>query len=203
MLTKKLVVIIAAVFIVVITVGILAVMFVFKDNGDSGLHRTEGSITLIADPAEVTLEAENQIHLMLKVVNSGTEPILAWALDIGDDLYLMKAEPKELLYHKGAPHGHREEEDEHEDEHEDEDEHEHGDVLIYAIPIEPGDIFQVELTLRVLFDIAGNFDPNPELRLFYARGAKDAQPLSTEDLQTFQDNLLTFPFAETHIYIEK
>jgi hypothetical protein len=178
-------------------------MFVFKDSGDSGLHRTEGGITLIADPAEVKLEAENQIHLILKVVNSGTEPILAWALDIGEDHYLIKAEPGELLYHKGAPHAQYEEEDEHEDEHEDEDEDEHGDVLIYAIPIEPGDIFQVKLTLRVLFDIAGNFDPNPELRLFYARGAKDAHPLSTEDLQTFQDNLLTFPFAETHIYIEK
>ncbi len=199
MLTKKLVVFVAAAFMLAIVAGILALVFFSKDNDDGGLQRTEGGVTLIADPAEVNLEAENQIHLILKVVNSGTEPILAWALDIGEYLYLMKAEPGELLYHKGAPHARYEEEDEHEDE----DEHEHGDVLIYAIPIEPGDVFQVELTLRVLFDIAGNFDPNPELRLFYARGAKDVQPLSTEDLQTFQDNLLTFPFAETHIYIER
>lgn len=201
MLSKRIIIILVAVFAVVLTAGILAVVLEWRVNDGSELHPTDGGVTLVCDPAQVKLEPEHRISFTVSVTNSGTEPILAWALDIGEDLYLMKAEPRELLYHKGAPHAHHEDEDEHEDEHEDEDEH--GNVLIYAIPIEPGESLQVELTLRVLFDIEGNFDPNPELRLFYARGAKDAQPLSTEDLQTFQDNLLTFPFTETHIHIER
>ncbi|MFH1926304.1 MAG: hypothetical protein ABIK32_07445 [Chloroflexota bacterium] len=162
MLTKKLVVFIAATFVVAIVFGILALLFVSEDNGDMGLSRTERGITLIADP----------------VVNSGTEPILAWTLDLGKNFYLINAEPAEVFYHKGHAQS------------------AHGNVLVYADPIEPGDIFHLKLNLRVLFDSAGNFDSNPELRLSYARGTKDAQTLAVSDLQRFQDTFVTFPFPQ-------
>jgi len=75
--------------------------------------------------------------------------------------------------------------------------------LVYATPIEPGDIFQLELTLRVLFDSEGKFDSNPELRLSYARGTKDAQTLAVSDLQRFRDTFVTFPFVGARIHITR
>lgn len=199
MLTKKIVIFIIAAFAVAVTAGVLAIALGPKHNGDNELNRTAGGVTLIAEPAEVKLEPEHQIHLNLHVANSGNEPVLAWTLDLGKDLYLINAEPAELFYHKGGPHAHHE--DEHENEHEDEEGH--GNVLIYAIPIEPGDVFQLELTLRVLFDSEGNFDSNPELRLSYARGTKDAQTLAVSDLQRFRDTFVTFPFVGARIHITR
>ena len=201
MLTKKIVIFIIAAFAVAVTAGVLAITLGPKHDGDSELQHIAGGVTLIAEPAEVKLELENQIHLRLNVANSGNEPLLAWALDLGEDLYLVKAEPRELLYHKGGPHVHHEAEDEYENEHEDEEGH--GNVLIYAIPIEPGDVFQLELTLRVLFDSEGKFDSNPELRLSYARGTKDAQTLAVSDLQRFRDTFVTFPFVGARIHITR
>lgn len=185
MLTKKLVVFVAAAFILAIVAGILALVFFSKDNDGGGLQRIEGGVTLIADPSEINLEAEHQIQLKLKVVNSGTEPVLAWTLDLDKGLYLINAEPEELFYHKGHAQS------------------VHGNVLVYATPIELGDITSLTLNLRVLFDSDGSFDSNPELRLSYARGIKDAQTLAVSDLQRFQDTFVTFPFSAVRISIVK
>ena len=183
MLTKKFVIFIAAAFFVAIVAGALVIALAPEDNGDKELSHTAGGVTLIADPAEVRLEAENKIHLILHVANSGNEPVLAWTLDLGKGLYLINAEPAELFYHKGHAKA------------------VHGNVLVYATTIEPGDIYQLELTLRVLFDSDGNFDSNPELRLSYARGTKDAQTLAVSDLQRFGDTFVTFPFSTARISI--
>ena len=185
MLTKKIVIFIIAAFAVAVTASVLAVTLGPKDNGDNELNRTAGGVTVIAEPAEVKLEPEHQIHLNLHVANSGNEPVLAWTLDLGKGLYLINAKPAELFYHKGHTKA------------------AHGNVLVYATPIEPGDIFQLELTLRVLFDSEGKFDSDPELRLSYARGTKDAQTLSVSDLQRFQDAFVTFPFSTVRISIVK
>jgi len=185
MLTKKVVIFLVAIFTVAIVSGVLALTLGTEDNADNELPRTDGNVALIAEPAEIKLEPEHQIHLSLRVANSGSEPVLAWTLDLGKGLYLIKAEPAELFYHKGHAKSL------------------HGNVLVYATPIQSGDIFNLGLTLRVLFDSAGNFDSNPELRLSYARGTKDAQTLAVSDLQRFTDTFVTFPFSTARISITR
>jgi len=212
MLTKRLLFLIAGfgVFLAIVT-GAVACEWRSNEDGelhlheDDVLHRIAGGVTLVADPAHVKLESENRIHLRVSVNNSGNEPILAWALDLGDGLYLVKAEPGEQHYHESGHHGDQKDEHngDHEDEHNGDHAHEHGNVLIYGIPIEPGDSLQVELTLGVLFDIEGKLDPNPELRLFYAHGTKGTRTPAAEELQRFQDTLLTHPFVEVGIHIER
>jgi len=185
MLAKKLVIGMVSAFIIALIAGILAVTLEPQFDGDDELHHVAGGVTLAADPAQVKMESEHQICLMLHITNSGNEPILAWTLDLGKGLYLVKAEPRELLYHKGHAKA------------------EHGNVLVYATTIEPGAVFSVELTLRVLFDREGNYERNPELRLSYARGTKDAQTLAASDLQSFRDTFIAFPFTVTNVQIDR
>jgi hypothetical protein len=201
---KKLVLIIVAALGVALTVGTVAVGLEWwsgsgtsdardetgvycpvPPSDDGSLQRTGGGVTLVLDPAEVKMEPAHEIRFWVQIGNSGTEPLSAWALDLGKGLYLVEARPKELLYHKGHSKG------------------PHGNVLIYGIPIEPGSSLEIDLTVRVLFDSDGNFDPNPGFRLSYARSARDAQALAVRDLQGFRDTFVSFPYAEAKIHIER
>jgi len=170
---------------------------------DDELQSIAGDVTVVLGPPVVRLESKNQIYFSVSVSNSGSLPISAWALDLGDDLYLVQAEPKEQMYHKGSLLGHEDDDHEHNGHEDDDEEHGHGNVLLYGIPIEPDDKLLVELILGVLFDIEGKFDPNPELRLFYARGTIHDEILDTEDLHRFEDTFLSYPFVEANLHIER
>ncbi len=203
MATKRLVLIISAALGAALIIGTVAVGLEWGSGsgvGDSqdeagpycpvpsdneSLQRTAGAVTLAFEPAEVKMELAHEVRVTARIDNSGTEPLSAWALDLGKGLYLVEARPKELLYHKGHSQG------------------PHGNVLIYGTPIEPGGKLEIDLTLRVLFDSDGNFDPNPGLRLSYARSARDAQALAVQDLQSFRDSFVSFPSAEAEIHIER
>lgn len=203
MATKRLVLIISAALGVMLIIGTVAVgleTWSRSGSGDAqdetgvycpvpsdsdGLQRTAGGVTLVLDPAEVKMELEHEVRVSVRIDNSGTEALSAWALDLGKGLYLVEARPKELLYHKGHSQG------------------PHGNVLIYGTPVEPGGELEIDLTLRVLFDSDGNFDPEPGLRLSYARSARDAQALAVQDLQSFRDSFVSFPSAEAKIQIER
>lgn len=203
MATKRLVLIISAALGVMLIIGTVAVGLESWSRSGSGdaqdetgvycpvpsdsdsLQRAAGGVTLVLDPAEVKMALEHEVHVSVRIDNSGTEPLSAWALDLGKGLYLVEARPKELLYHKGHSQG------------------PHGNVLIYGTPVEPGGELEIDLTLRVLFDSDGNFDPEPGFRLSYARSARDAQALAVQDLQSFRDSFVSFPSAEAKIHIER
>ncbi|MFC2122742.1 hypothetical protein ACFLRP_03555 [Bacteroidota bacterium] len=176
-------------------------------NNDSELHHIAGGVELITEPAHVKLGAKNQVNFVVSITNSGNEPILAWAVDLSEDLYLVKAIPSEQTYHQSGHRGDQEDEHEHngnnEYEHNADQVHGHGNVLIYGIPIASGDSLKLELNAGVLFDMEGKFHSDPELRFFYARGPGDSEKVTNEGLQVFQDTLLSYPFVEMKIQIEK
>lgn len=204
MAAKRLVIILAVALAVALAVGTVAVGLEWwsgpgardagdgsgpycpvPDPDDSSLQRAAGGVTLLLEPAQVKMEPAHEISFRAKIGNAGTEPLSAWALDLGKGLYLVEARPKELLYHKGHSQG------------------PHGNVLIYGTPIEPGESLELDLAVRVLFDSDGNFDPDPAFRLSYARSARDAQTLAVKDLQGFRDTFVSFPFAEAGLHIER
>lgn len=201
MFTRRLRVVLAVFFATVLTVGIVVVACEQETPMDDELQYIAGDVTLTSDPAYVKLETGNQIYLSVSVTNSGRQPISAWALDLGNNLYLVTAEPKEQKYHKGKLHSH----DGYEHSHDGQNgnEHGHGNVLLYGIPVEPGNTLQVKLHLGVLFDIEGKLDDNPELRLSYAKGTSSAQTLSAENLSLFENTFLTYPSVVDSIYIER
>jgi hypothetical protein len=131
----------------------------------------------------VRLEPEHRVHVQVRVINAGNAAVQAWALDLGKGFYLLEARPPEIIYHKGHAQS------------------PHGNVLVYANPIEPGGSFEIDLVLRLLFDSEGNFDADPVLKLFYASGVWDLRTGYVADPQKFQDVFLSFPSAEASMHI--